>query len=299
MKHLVVLPFEVFTPASIATGIEVWTWVISEKPEYEIGVMMEINSAWLATVRFGRGMFSTSQKYSDLDLLFSLDADEILFVNSYDDPFFHPIKYSPTDKEEIGRGMALAKRLLAPHVLILQMLISRFQAARYRRPGLMLIIQRLVLISARAHRYMRSVPSFFPKGTWIFIPTSLTAHIHSLAKPVFRSCCSDLRLCAARAWMRTARTPCGILYILPRLLGSPSVHCGFPGILRQVFINPSVYRWSYGANKIQIHTDVKLLSGFLSCLDGDVGRDNPTLSSLSPSPAPRMLSPVVKLLKTH
>ena len=64
MKHLVVLPFEVFTPASIAAGIDVWTWIISEKPEYEIGVMMEINSAWLATVRFERGMFSTSQKCS-------------------------------------------------------------------------------------------------------------------------------------------------------------------------------------------------------------------------------------------
>ena len=56
--------------------------------------------------------------------------------------------------------MANAKRLLAPHVLILQMLISRFQAARYRRPGLMLVIQRLALISARAHRYMRFVSSF-------------------------------------------------------------------------------------------------------------------------------------------
>ena len=63
MRHLVALPFEVFTPAAIAAGIDVWTWIISEKPEYEIGVMMEINSAWLATVRFERGMFSTSQKY--------------------------------------------------------------------------------------------------------------------------------------------------------------------------------------------------------------------------------------------
>lgn len=63
MKHLVALPFEIFTPAAIATGIEVWTWIIAEKPEYEIGVMMEINSAWLATVRFERGMFSTSLKY--------------------------------------------------------------------------------------------------------------------------------------------------------------------------------------------------------------------------------------------
>jgi phosphatidylinositol 4-kinase len=90
----------------------------------------------------------------------SKGADKIIAVNSYDDPFFHPIKYSPTDKEEIDQGMASAKRLLAPHVLILQMLISRLQAARYRRPGLMLLIQRLVLISARAHRYMRFASSF-------------------------------------------------------------------------------------------------------------------------------------------
>ena len=83
------------------------------------------------------------------------------FFDSYDDPFFHPIKYSPTDKEEIDRGMTNAKRLLDPHVLVLQMLISRFQAARYRRPGLMLLIQRLVLISARAHRYMRFDSSFY------------------------------------------------------------------------------------------------------------------------------------------
>ena len=77
MKRLVALPFEVFTPASVATGIDVWTWVISEKPEYEIGVMMEINSAWLATVRFERGMFSTSQKYSDLHFSYLMDTDKI------------------------------------------------------------------------------------------------------------------------------------------------------------------------------------------------------------------------------
>ena len=77
MKHLVALPFEVFTPASVATGIDVWTWVVSEKPEYEIGAMMEIKSAWLATVRFERGMFSTSQKYPDLYFSSLMDTDKI------------------------------------------------------------------------------------------------------------------------------------------------------------------------------------------------------------------------------
>ena len=76
MRYLIALPFEAFTPASIAAGIDVWTWVISEKPEYEIAVMMEINSAWLATVRFERGMFSTSQKYTDSHSPPPIDTDE-------------------------------------------------------------------------------------------------------------------------------------------------------------------------------------------------------------------------------
>ena len=131
MNYLVAIPCEVFTPASVAAGIDVWTWVISEKPEYEIGVMMEINPAWLATVSFERLMFLTSQKYPDLVFLFSRDADEIFLWNSCNDPFFHPVQHNPTNKEEIDRGVASARRLLAPHVLILQMLIIWFQVARY------------------------------------------------------------------------------------------------------------------------------------------------------------------------
>jgi len=41
MKYLFALSFEALRPASVAAGIDAWTWVISEKPEYETGVMME------------------------------------------------------------------------------------------------------------------------------------------------------------------------------------------------------------------------------------------------------------------
>jgi hypothetical protein len=42
-----------------------------------------------------------------------------------------------------------------PHTLILQMLFSRLQAARYCRSTVMFLIQRLVLRSARAHKLFR------------------------------------------------------------------------------------------------------------------------------------------------
>jgi phosphatidylinositol 4-kinase len=75
--------------------------------------------------------------------------------SSYDDPFHHPIDYAPTDKDAIDRATNHARRLLSPHTLVLQMLFSRLQAAKYRRPGLMSLIQRLVLRSARAYRTLR------------------------------------------------------------------------------------------------------------------------------------------------
>ena len=82
-------------------------------------------------------------------------ASESDLLHSYEDPFHHPIDYSPTDKEVIDRAIANARRVLTPHTLVLQMLLNRLQAARYRSPEVMFIIQNLVLRSARAYRSLR------------------------------------------------------------------------------------------------------------------------------------------------
>ena len=151
------------------------------------------------------------------------------------------------------------------------MLNSRLQTARYRRPGLMLLIQRLAHISARAHRYMGQVSSSTSSDFHVFMSYSLAVYIRLLAKPVLRIYYPDSR----RGWMDTARTSCGIPYTLSRLHSSPFDRCEFPGILFRGFVNYDRYRWSHNANKIQIHTDVKSLSEFVSCITNDVERDNP------------------------
>jgi phosphatidylinositol 4-kinase A len=63
---MVALPFEVFTPSAIAAGIETWTWVISERPAFEIAMMAEINTAWMTSIRLERGIFSKTLKYAQL-----------------------------------------------------------------------------------------------------------------------------------------------------------------------------------------------------------------------------------------
>jgi len=63
LHYLVCLPFGVATPAAIASGIDVWNWVIAEKSDAEVALMSEILSAWSDTLKNHTGLFSGSLKY--------------------------------------------------------------------------------------------------------------------------------------------------------------------------------------------------------------------------------------------
>jgi phosphatidylinositol 4-kinase len=75
--------------------------------------------------------------------------------NSFDGPFQHPIEYSPTDKKIMDHELSAAKRMLKPHLLLIQVIASRFQAVKYREPGIMVAIIRLLMRSFKAHKHMR------------------------------------------------------------------------------------------------------------------------------------------------
>lgn len=79
-------------------------------------------------------------------------------VLSVADPFKHPVEYNPTDKAEMDTALSDARRMLVPHTILLHMLRSRFQAVRYRNPGLMQLLLRLVLRSTRKGVTLRLVP---------------------------------------------------------------------------------------------------------------------------------------------
>ncbi|KAJ7217187.1 hypothetical protein GGX14DRAFT_440647 [Mycena pura] len=230
LHYLVALPFEVSTPSAVSAGIEIWTWTIAEKPGIEIGLMGEVLAAWSDTIRQEKGIFSTSL--------------------NYDDPFYHPIDYSPTDKDIIDRGMSNARRLLTPHALVLHMLFSRLQAARYRRPGVMFLIQHLVLRSARAHKHMRLVYSYAthalarePRFSFLLFgfETLRSSHLDSYCENILR----ENLYAVAYSWFA---------------------------------VRP---QWSYGANRVQVDADIKVVSEFLSYLQSDSVRESVAISSLS------------------
>lgn len=225
VHFLVALPFEVFTPSAIAAGIETWTWVIAERPNIEVAIMCEVLTSWFGTVKEQKGVFSAS--------------------SNCDDPFHHPISYSPTDKDEIDRATTHARRLLMPHTLVLQMLFSRLQAARYCRSTVMFLIQRLVLRSAQAHKLFSTHPlarelryTFLLFG----LETLKSSHLDAVCQCMLRE--SLYR--TAYSWFA---------------------------------VRP---QWSFGANRVQVDADIKVMSEFLVHLQGDSIRNMTSLSSLAP-----------------
>ncbi|TCD70919.1 phosphatidylinositol-4- kinase [Steccherinum ochraceum] len=224
LHYLVALPFESFSPTAISAGCEVWTWVIAEKVEYEVILMTEITSAWINTINHGRGMFSKSL--------------------NYDDPFYHPVEYSPSEKETVDKAAAHARRLLTPHTLVLVMLVSRLQAARYRKPSLMMLVQRIALASAQAFKHIST---------------------HPLAR--------EARLSFLLFGFETLRSS-----YLDVSCENKLREALYTSALTWFSVRP---QWSYGANRVQIDADLKLLSELLSYLQVDSVRGFPAVSSLA------------------
>ena len=76
---------------------------------------------------------------------------------SYTDPFESPIEYSQSDKSVMDLELAKARKMLRPHLLLIQVLSSMFQAVKYREPGIMTSLIRLMMRSFGESKKMRCV----------------------------------------------------------------------------------------------------------------------------------------------
>lgn len=116
--------------------------------------------------------------------------------------------------------MLNARRLLMPHALVLQMLFSRLQAARYRRPGVMFLIQHLVLLSARAYRSLRLVNNRVIDSLLTFL---FLVHMRWHEKLGFLFCFSDSKHSRVLIWTHFVKVKCVRTCILLPIHGS---QCG-------------------------------------------------------------------------
>lgn len=127
IRHLVGLPFAVFTKSAISVGMLLWTGIAGEKPELLTRLLAEIARNFELTVEKRMGMFAED-------------------FNIYD-AFDVKMEYAPSNKDQHELEQQTALDLLQPHMRLIQLLSSHYHANRYGNPHVQKIFLRLVRIS--------------------------------------------------------------------------------------------------------------------------------------------------------
>jgi phosphatidylinositol 4-kinase A len=110
VHHLVNIPFESFTKATIKLGISLWLGVIHENPRMEPRIFTEISQAWERTIDRKVGIFRDRFHYQD--------------------PFYVKQEFASSDKEALLKQQQLAQNTISPHLRVLQFFESHFNAIR-------------------------------------------------------------------------------------------------------------------------------------------------------------------------
>ncbi|WRT70200.1 uncharacterized protein IL334_007194 [Kwoniella shivajii] len=224
LHYLVELPMTAFTPLAIAAGVDAWTWLLRQRPEAEVPIIGAITAGWLHTIRQRKGLFSTSMNYRD--------------------PFEQPVEYSPSDKKILDLELAKARKLLRPHLLLIQVLSSQFQAIKYRERGIMVSLIRLMMRSLKAHKLMSTHPLAREVRFSLLLfgfQMLASSRMEALLELRFR----DRLFQAAFSWF--AFRP----------------------------------QWSFGSDRIQVGAEIKLLQDLLAVIQEDKIRGDHSTSSLS------------------
>lgn len=226
LHFIVSIPLRVFTPSAITTASHVWTWIIGERPAVETKIMVEITLGWSATIKERRGLFSKA-----------LDIKH---------PLLEKTEMTPSDRLSVTKEREQAARQFGPHLTLLQLLSSRFEAFRYRHPSMVLALVRLIQRSGSAASLMSR---------------------HPLSR--------ELRFTLVVFGLRILQSS-RLDGLLEHSLRTSLYHVAFDWFA-------VVPQWSFGSSRLQIAADMQLLTQLIDVLQSDVQRAPFVITSFPPS----------------
>ncbi|KAL5047950.1 hypothetical protein BDW71DRAFT_196373 [Aspergillus fruticulosus] len=215
--YLVSLPFQIFSKESVEIGVSLWLGVMHENPRLEPTILFEVVQQWENTILRRQGFFDPSF--------------------SHVDPMYAKIELLPTNKDSMLQQQKLAQNILAPHLQIIQLFESHFNAVRLGN-------------AQTQHLFSR----FIDKTTMGL----LHASNHPLAREVhFRIvhfCLRVLKHCTSTDNVTLWRYK----------------HQALSAALSWFKHTP---RWSFGGNRLQLKAEDKILSDVVTALTkvSDVG----------------------------
>lgn len=211
VHHLVRIPFTMFTKQSIKLGVSLWLGVINENPGMEPRILVEIAEQWEHSIEQKRGIFDDRFNHPD--------------------PFYEKEEFAPSDKTVLLQRQQAVHNLIAPHLRILQFLVSHFNANRLGSPHTRRVFQRLIRITLQGLKSSAGHP----------LAREFYFHVILFALTILRYS-NDLG--AAAKWR-----------LKDRILSASLAWFSHPP------------RWSFGGNRLQIKAEVRLLTDVEAALN--------------------------------
>lgn len=129
VRYLVEVPFMIFESSIMKTAIGIWFAVMKDRPNLSIILLSEIAKKWESSIKLKQGLYSL--KY---DICY---------------PEFAKMEYSPSDLKVVKRlGNATCKSF-DPHLQIIKLFASNFEATLYQSDHLLKVFTRFVEVGLR------------------------------------------------------------------------------------------------------------------------------------------------------
>lgn len=135
LRHLVEIPFNIFTVAAMRLATALWSRIVLDRPELQAELLAEVARCWGRSSKTRRGLFSPAF--------------------NHDNPFQRVMEYAPTDKEAIAKEGKAARLSLDPHLHVIQFLSSRLaspQTINIECKTILLRVLRLTMKKMQANK---------------------------------------------------------------------------------------------------------------------------------------------------
>ncbi|ABN68241.2 phosphatidylinositol-4- kinase involved in protein kinase C pathway [Scheffersomyces stipitis CBS 6054] len=130
VRYLVDVPFQFFEPSIMDAAIGIWFAVMKDRPNSAMLLLSEVAKKWETTIELGKGLFSKEQ--------------------DIEDPEFSKMEYSPSDRKTVNRTAFKTARSFEPHLLIIELFSSSFQATLNQSDHLLKLYTRFVEVGLKS-----------------------------------------------------------------------------------------------------------------------------------------------------
>lgn len=129
IRYIVAIPFSYFNSTIISAAFRIWLTAMRHRQDSAVFLLGEIACSWEQTIKLRKGLFSTDHDINGVE--------------------YTKMEYNPSDNSMTKKISEATNKIFEPHLLIIKLFASNFEASLNQSPHLLMIFTRFVLVGLR------------------------------------------------------------------------------------------------------------------------------------------------------